>query len=659
VIVEAQLHRLLECAGVGTFRFCASTRRWACEGYPVPFAPAIHGTVTLCDSDVSALVRVDHHTRLFEALTNSTQPNVRVPIRHAGRERWIELRGQRQGDLVVGVCRDVTAEVVRAEQVQRQNHTLWRLATYATEGTLASVLARICVTVAETLDVAQVGVWLLEEDDSTLRCAMQYAHGQTATPDTQLPTADYPMYFDALFANRVISADDAMTHPALVEMQPHCTSFGITSMLDAALRIGGRVIGVLRHAHDGSTRLWTSDEQVFAASAADCVSLVLEGDRRQRAEASQRELQTSLLQAQKMESLGLLAGGIAHDLNNLLTPVLVMSELLGQEDTPDDLPEIIEIIRGSALGARDLVGQLLAFSRKQVLALRDVNLAAELTRFARLLRRTLPATITLEVDAGDTQLVRGDPAQLQQVLLNLAINARDAMPNGGKLRIATRDEGNEVVIEVIDTGVGMSPETQAHIFEPFFTTKALGRGTGLGLSTVYGIVRQHNGKLDVASAIDRGTTFTLRIPRAKLRRITQPVPIINARHDPQGTVLVVEDDPTVLSLVRRVLERHGLNVVTSGDPEEAVRIGTVNADVRVLVTDVMMPKLNGRELYTAIATSRPDLKVIYMSGYSADVLAPHGVLEQGVRLVHKPFLPDELIDAVRDAIGIPQLPVPH
>ena len=216
-----------------------------------------------------------------------------------------------------------------------------------------------------------------------------------------------------------------------------------------------------------------------------------------------------------------------------------------------------------------------------------------------------------------------------------------------------------MVIEVIDGGVGMSPETQAHIFEPFFTTKALGRGTGLGLSTVYGIVRQHNGKLEVASAIDRGTTFTLRIPRAKQRRITQPVPIINARHDPQGTVLVVEDDPTLLSLVRRLLERHGLNVVTSGDPEEAVRIGTVNADVRVLVTDVMMPKLNGRELYTAIATSRPELKVVYMSGYSADVLAPHGVLDHGVRLVHKPFLPDDLIDAVRDAIGMTELPAPQ
>jgi len=383
----------------------------------------------------------------------------------------------------------------------------------------------------------------------------------------------------------------------------------------------------------------------------------------------QVQLEERLRQAQKMEAIGQLAGGVAHDFNNLLTPIIGYAELLQMRLAPEDpTHSALSEIRRAGEGARRLTAQLLAFSRKQVIEMRVFDLSTQIGRMRRMLRRTIREDIEIAFHRADTPTpVRGDASQVEQVVMNLVVNAQDAMPRGGAMTVEVAnvvlDEvglragpsllpGPYVLLSVMDTGLGMDAETLAHIFEPFFTTKERGKGTGLGLATVYGIIRQHGGDVTVESEPDRGSTFRVYLPRASEGASTDERTGQSAE-TPGGkeTILVVEDDESVRRLTCSVLRAHGYTVLAADGGQSALALmGVEQAPVHLLLTDVVMPGINARETYRRLVALRPGLKVLYMSGYTEDVLGPQGVLEEGVHLIGKPFTVEALTRKVREVL---------
>jgi len=385
----------------------------------------------------------------------------------------------------------------------------------------------------------------------------------------------------------------------------------------------------------------------------------------------QRQLEERFLQAQKLESVGRLAGGVAHDFNNLLVAILGYAEFLeeGIRAGNPSLEDLAEI-RDAGERARDLTRQLLAVARRQVVDPRVMDLNEVLRDAEKLLRRVLGEDVDLAVvPATDLWRVKADPAQIQQVVLNLAVNARDAMPQGGKLTLETAnvelDEryavehpgvvpGPYALLAVSDSGVGMSPAAQAHLFEPFFTTKPAGEGTGLGLATVYGIVQQAGGHIWVYSEPGQGTTFKIHLPRSE-ETPARPEPR-GALRDHRGseTVLVVEDAAAVRELASRALAAAGYQVLLARSGAEALEIAARNAGpVHLLVTDVVMPEMSGRQLADALKRVRPDARVLYVSGYAENTIMHHGVLDAGVRFLPKPFTPAGLQQKVREVLDGP------
>ncbi len=374
-------------------------------------------------------------------------------------------------------------------------------------------------------------------------------------------------------------------------------------------------------------------------------------------------------QSQKMEAIGRLAGGVAHDFNNILTAIAGLSDVL-LDEIPKETPHRVDVaeIKKAADRAAVLTRQLLAFSRKQVIAPRDIDLCGVTESLRKLLSHIIGEDIEL-LAVTDEHLwkVRIDPGQIEQILANLAANARDAMPRGGKLIIETRnvtlDEefcldheeispGEYVLVSVRDTGHGIEPHILERIFEPFFTTKPHGRGTGLGLATVYGIVKQNRGTIGVYSAPDQGTTFDIFLPRVEATK--EMVVDKNEIEAPCGgdeVVLLVEDEDMVRSLAKRILERYGYTVLTAPSGIEALRLWSDRiADVDLLVTDVVMPQMNGRELYEQLKELRPKLRVLFMSGYPAEVIARQGILTAAIPFIEKPFSAEDLMRKVREVL---------
>jgi PAS domain S-box-containing protein len=385
---------------------------------------------------------------------------------------------------------------------------------------------------------------------------------------------------------------------------------------------------------------------------------------RRRTEMEKGHLEAQLRQAQKMEAIGQLAGGVAHDFNNILTAVIGYGNLLQAKMSQDDpLRPYVEQILASSGKAVNLTQSLLAFGRKQIIELKPCKISTLIKNVEKLLTRLLTEDIELLtfVNGGDPTIM-ADPTQIDQILINLATNARDAMPNGGHLKIEVKlaeinrafvsahgygEIGKYALLSVSDTGVGMDTKTREKIFDPFFTTKEVGKGTGLGLSIVYGIVKQHNGYINVDSEPGRGTTFHLYFPVVKMKEEETKTNTISVKGGSE-TILIGEDNVTVRQLAKEVLEQFGYTVIEARDGEDAIsKFDEFSKTVDLVILDVVMPKKNGREVFEAIKAIRPNIKAFFMSGYTADILSDKGMHEERLDYVPKPLSPQELLNKVR------------
>jgi two-component system cell cycle sensor histidine kinase/response regulator CckA len=386
-----------------------------------------------------------------------------------------------------------------------------------------------------------------------------------------------------------------------------------------------------------------------------------------------RHLQDQLHQSQKLEAVGSLAGGVAHDFNNLLSVILSYSEILAEE-LPADAPlrEYVEDIRGAGLRAVDLTKQLLAFSRQQVLQPRIVDLAKIVEGMEKMLRRLIGEDIELIAVYPQTMgKILVDPGQMEQVIMNLAVNARDAMPQGGQLTIEMTEvvidedfasehvgakPGRHVMLAVSDNGIGMTKATQARLFEPFFTTKEAGKGTGLGLATVFGIVRQSGGTIWVYSELGNGTVFKVYLPLSEAAELgaAAALPLDSRSLRGTETILLVDDDERVRGLARTILRKYGYNVLEAQGGGDALLLCEQHpATIHLLLTDVVMPRMSGRQLAERLLVVRPDMKVLYMSGYTDDAVVRHGILYATIAFIQKPITPTALAHKVRETLGPP------
>jgi signal transduction histidine kinase/CheY-like chemotaxis protein len=461
------------------------------------------------------------------------------------------------------------------------------------------------------------------------------------------------------------------------QMQGHkfvCMGFDVDprlprSSLIAPMSVMGRVIGSFE-IQSPELGAFNQSHVTAMRMAAALAAVAIENVRMLERE---REREQRLRQSQKMEAVGRLAGGIAHDFNNLLTAIIGYSQFIQMRLAEEDpLIREVEEIQKASHRAAALTRQLLAFSRKQVLQPKVIDLNTVVSDMEKMLGRLIGEDIEL-ISFPDPELgrVKADPSQVEQVLLNLVVNARDAMPRGGKLIIQTAnvvlDEsyartrlgsiapGRFVMLAVTDTGSGMDRETMSHIFEPFFTTKEQGKGTGLGLSTVYGIVTQSGGDVSVESERTRGTTFKVYLPRVEEAGDQAHAGAAGAgKARPAETVLLVEDEEIVYRLLHEVLEMNGYDVLGANDAREAIAICERHAGrIHLMLTDVVMPRLSGRELAERVAPLRPDMKVLYMSGHTDDAIVHYGVIEAGMAFIQKPFSPNALALKVREVLDAP------
>jgi two-component system cell cycle sensor histidine kinase/response regulator CckA len=424
---------------------------------------------------------------------------------------------------------------------------------------------------------------------------------------------------------------------------------------------------------DGSVRtvLWNS-ATLYAANGKTVIATFAQGydiSERKRNEAEKEMLQAQLHQAMKMEAVGRLAGGVAHDFNNLLTVIIGYSELVLQKAGKEfPMSGELEEIRLAGERAALMTQQLLSFSRKQIIDPKVVQLDQLVAEMEKMMSRLISEDITLQISTCQSLgTVRLDPVQFQQILMNLVVNARDAMLGGGRLVIETAnvdlDEGycvlnpyikpgRFVMLSVSDTGHGMNDEVKAHLFEPFFTTKQPGRGTGLGLATTYGSVKHAGGSIEVYSEVGIGTTMKVYLPCVEGEAV-KPAKDDLSQYSLGGTetVLVVEDEVMLRNLCNRTLEHLGYTVIQAPNPAEAITVAKkYSKRIDILLTDVVMPGMNGSEMATQLVLHHPEMKVLFMSGYTEDVITHHGVLAEGVHFIGKPFIPSALARKIREVL---------
>jgi len=569
----------------------------------------------------------------------------------------------------VTAIRDISQRKQAEEEIRRRNRELALLnriiaASAATPSKdQEAILEVACRELALAFKLPHATATLLDQKKTTATVAAEYSSKDGCTALHQpIPMVDDPV-FQYLFNHQTpLVTNDIQNDPSLKVIQGWLRQYGVVSLLLVPLVIEGEVIGSLS-LESFETHHFSTEEINLTWSVADQLAGVLA---RVRLEEQRRQLEEQYYQAQKMEALGRLTAGVAHDFNNLLTAMNGFAYLIQDELRPDDpLGEMVAMILQSGQRAADLVRQLLAFSRKQIIQPQVLNLNMVVAEMDKMLQRVIGEDIDLK-----TVLTPGlwpakvDPTQIEQLIVNLVVNARDAMPRGGQLIIETanvvKDDkyvaghldtqpGKYVMLAISDTGCGMSQEVKTHIFEPFFTTKEPGQGTGLGLATVFGIVKQSGGDIWVYSEEGVGTTFKIYLPcvEEKMIRPLRPEP---GWEMPAGseTILLVEDNMGVRELIRQVLSKLGYNLLEAGNGQEALRLMAHRPDpVHLLLTDVVMPGISGKTLAEELVRTRPDLKTLFMSGYTDEAIAQHGVLEPGAAFIQKPFSPMNLAAKVR------------
>jgi signal transduction histidine kinase len=534
----------------------------------------------------------------------------------------------------------------------------------------------ICRIVVERGNFRMAWISLVNRDTGHIDVASHFGYEEgylsllRITVDSNVPGGGGPTG-SAIRENRYIINNNTQENVYMAPWRDEAIKRGYLSSAAFPIREHKQVIGALT-VYISESAYFEKDEIELMQEIVDSISFAVDSfdhkQRRKKAEEERTRLEEQLLQSQKMESIGILAGGVAHDFNNILSAILgygyIAQKMLKDDETTHGY---IQEMLNSANRAAELTRGLLAFSRKQVMkpSLADLN---EIVKDVdKMLRRILTEDIELNTVLSDGEIpILVDVGQMEQILMNLATNARDAMPDGGHLFIQTnavnidshydeehilQNAGMYAVLTVSDTGVGMEQGTKESIFEPFFTTKEVGKGTGLGLSMVYGTVKQHNGNIDVYSEVGKGTTFKIYLPLAQTKPEATSAAIQTAPAGEGETIMIAEDESKVRESIRLILQDNGYKIIEAENGEDAVRKFRENRGaVSVILLDVVMPLKNGRAAYEEIKILEPEVKTIFMSGYADDIISKKGILEEGFDLISKPINPVTLMRKIRDVL---------
>lgn len=552
--------------------------------------------------------------------------------------------------------REIKQRKQKEAELSQRNQELSMLYAIALASTrdpsVTSIVHNTLAELMRTLDMPLGSIYLKRGAKFVLQSYRGYSDEQVESL-RELDPSIHPWLVDVKVVREPIDRTSG-------EIGPWDKAYGIQSWASVPMKTRNEVIGAIRLASPDINR-FTTTELSLIAGVANQVTTVLES----------KGLEQRLLQAQKMESIGRLAGGVAHDFNNLLTAMTGYTTL-SLEMIPSDDPvrEFLQELQKSVDRATNLNKQLLAFARRQVSEPKVIDLNELILDVGNMLRRLISEDIELIIrPATEPCTVKVDPGQLTQVLVNMAVNARDAMPQGGRLTIETarvhaslddpelhrRSEatpGQHILLSISDTGTGMSDEVKEHLFEPFFTTKEKGKGTGLGLATCYGIIKQNNGHIQVQSELGEGTTFKIYFPHTTEAPISLQTKQTQPMQRGVETILLVEDEPSVRELTTHILRQLGYTVLEADSGEQALRLVQQHNQVPIhlLLSDVVMPRMSGRELMQKLHALRPDVKVLLMSGYADDAIARHGALEPSVGFLQKPFSPEALASKVREVL---------